>query len=131
MAGRLSGKKIIITAAAQGIGRACVEAYQAEGATVIATDINKEELDTFRYYALYYLHGHSVGGTNPALIEAMAAQAFVIVHDNPFNKSVVSENTFSFKNKEELKLILEDDNLLKQREEIASENLKIHDTFLV
>jgi glycosyltransferase involved in cell wall biosynthesis len=55
----------------------------------------------------------------------MAAQAFVIVHDNPFNKSVVSENTFSFKNKEELKLILEDDNLLKQREEIASENLKI------
>ena len=45
MAGRLSGKKIIRTAAAQGIGRACVEAYQAEGATVIATDINQEKLD--------------------------------------------------------------------------------------
>ena len=45
MAGRLSGKKIIITAAAQGIGRACVEAYQAEGATIIATDINREKLD--------------------------------------------------------------------------------------
>ena len=45
MAGRLSGKKIIITAAAQGIGRACVEAYQAEGATIIATDINQEKLD--------------------------------------------------------------------------------------
>ena len=45
MAGRLSGKKIIITAAAQGIGRACVEAYQAEGAYVIATDINREKLD--------------------------------------------------------------------------------------
>ena len=43
MAGRLSGKKIIITAAAQGIGRACVEAYQAEGANVIATDINQEK----------------------------------------------------------------------------------------
>ena len=45
MAGRLSGKKIIITAAAQGIGRAYVEAYQAEDATVIATDINQEKLD--------------------------------------------------------------------------------------
>ena len=45
MAGRLSGKKIIITAAAQGIGRACVEAFQAEGAYVIATDINQEKLD--------------------------------------------------------------------------------------
>jgi 2-keto-3-deoxy-L-fuconate dehydrogenase len=44
MAGRLSGKKIIITAAAQGIGRACVEAYQAEGANVIATDINQAKL---------------------------------------------------------------------------------------
>ena len=43
--GRLFGKKIIITAAAQGIGRACVEAYQAEGANVIATDINQEKLD--------------------------------------------------------------------------------------
>ena len=46
MVGRLNGKKIIVTAAAQGIGRACVEAYQAEGATVMATDINKEELDS-------------------------------------------------------------------------------------
>ena len=46
MVGRLSGKKIIVTAAAQGIGRACVEAYQTEGATVMATDINKEELDS-------------------------------------------------------------------------------------
>jgi glycosyltransferase involved in cell wall biosynthesis len=55
----------------------------------------------------------------------MAAQAFVIVHDNPFNKSVVSENTLSFNNKEELKLIFEEDSLLKQREEIARENLKI------
>ena len=45
MAGRLSGKKIIITAAAQGTGRAYVEAYQAEDATVIATDINQEKLD--------------------------------------------------------------------------------------
>ena len=44
MAGRLSGKKIMITAAAQGIGRACVEAYQAEGANVIATDINQKKL---------------------------------------------------------------------------------------
>ena len=41
MTGRLDGKKIIVTAAAQGIGRACVEAFQKEGATVIATDINE------------------------------------------------------------------------------------------
>jgi outer membrane receptor protein involved in Fe transport len=40
MAGRLEGKKAIVTAAAQGIGRATAVAMVAEGATVLATDIN-------------------------------------------------------------------------------------------
>ncbi len=40
MATRLSGKTALITAAAQGIGRATAEAYAAEGARVIATDVN-------------------------------------------------------------------------------------------
>jgi 2-keto-3-deoxy-L-fuconate dehydrogenase len=40
MSGRLDGKKVLITAAAQGIGRAIAERFAAEGAGVIATDIN-------------------------------------------------------------------------------------------
>ena len=40
--GRLDGKVSLITAAAQGIGRATVEAFAREGARVIATDINAE-----------------------------------------------------------------------------------------
>ncbi len=40
MAGRLSGKTAIVTSAAQGIGRATVLAMVAEGAKVVATDIN-------------------------------------------------------------------------------------------
>jgi 2-keto-3-deoxy-L-fuconate dehydrogenase len=39
MSGRLNGKKILVTAAAQGIGRAIAERFAAEGATVVATDI--------------------------------------------------------------------------------------------
>jgi 2-dehydro-3-deoxy-L-fuconate 4-dehydrogenase len=46
MSGRLQGKKALITAAAQGIGRATAERFAAEGATVIATDINMEVLGT-------------------------------------------------------------------------------------
>ena len=41
MTNRLSGKTALITAAAQGIGRATVEAFLREGAHVIATDINE------------------------------------------------------------------------------------------
>ncbi len=43
--GRLSGKTVLITAAAQGIGRASALACAAEGANVIATDINQPLLD--------------------------------------------------------------------------------------
>lgn len=42
---RLNGKRAFITAAGQGIGRAIAEAYAAEGATVIATDLNSDALD--------------------------------------------------------------------------------------
>ena len=44
MGNRLAGKTALITAAAQGIGRASVEAYAAEGARVIATDVNAAKL---------------------------------------------------------------------------------------
>src|SRR3954447_26560866 len=44
MTGRLTGKIAIITAAAQGIGRATVELFAREGGRVIATDINEAKL---------------------------------------------------------------------------------------
>ena len=44
MSGRLKGKVAFVTAAGQGIGRAIAEAYVAEGATVIATDLDAAKL---------------------------------------------------------------------------------------
>jgi 2-keto-3-deoxy-L-fuconate dehydrogenase len=41
---RLEGKIVVVTAAAQGIGRACAVAMAAEGATVWATDVNEAAL---------------------------------------------------------------------------------------
>lgn len=42
--GRLEGKTALVTAAAQGIGEATARAFAAEGASVLATDINAEKL---------------------------------------------------------------------------------------
>src|SRR5204863_2941373 len=39
MTGRLEGKRALVTAAAQGIGRATALAFAAEGANVLATDV--------------------------------------------------------------------------------------------
>ena len=44
MAGRLEGKRALVTAAAQGIGRATALAFAAEGANVLATDVNEARL---------------------------------------------------------------------------------------
>jgi len=47
MAGRLTGKTALVTAAAQGIGAAVARAFAAEGARVIATDIDEAKLAAY------------------------------------------------------------------------------------
>lgn len=46
---------------------------------------DQERLGALRFHAAAYLHGHTVGGTNPSLVEAMAAGNAVIAHDNVYN----------------------------------------------
>lgn len=48
MTGRLAGKRAVVTAAAQGIGRATALAFAAEGAKVFATDISAEKLEELK-----------------------------------------------------------------------------------
>lgn len=67
---------------------------------------NKKELDALRHYSLAYFHGHSVGGTNPSLLEAMACHCFIIAHNNEFNKSVLRESALYFFDANEIKNII-------------------------
>ena len=67
---------------------------------------NLEHLNNLRYYSNLYFHGHSVGGTNPSLLEAMASQALIMAHDNDFNKGVLSENAYYFSNADDVKKML-------------------------
>jgi len=53
-------------------------------------------INNLRYYSLLYFHGHSVGGTNPSLLEAMASNALIAAHDNIFNRTVLGEDAFYF-----------------------------------
>ncbi len=66
---RLAGKTAFVTAAAQGIGWATALAFAAEGATVIATDLNEAKLAGI---AGERIQTHRLDATNPAEIAAMA-----------------------------------------------------------
>lgn len=87
---------------------------------------NAGALDNLRHYSLAYFHGHTVGGTNPSLLEAMAAGCFIWAHDNPFNKSVLNENAFYFSSKETIiRLLNEIDRSIEWKEQFVRNNLNL------
>lgn len=64
--------------------------------------IYDDKLRTLRYYCRAYFHGHSVGGTNPSLLEALGCGNIVIAHDNLFNREVVGDSGLYFKTSGEI-----------------------------
>ena len=67
MAQRLQGKLALVTAAGQGIGRAIAQAFAAEGASVVATDLEENKLDGMKSARRRKLDVRST-----AAVEAMA-----------------------------------------------------------
>lgn len=61
-----------------------------------------EKVKNLRYHSRYYIHGHSVGGTNPSLLEAMACSCVIFAHQNPFNKAVLGNDALFFNTKKSL-----------------------------
>lgn len=65
-------------------------------------------LDALRFFASLYIHGHTVGGTNPSLIEALGASQPVLAHDNLFNRWVAGEKAKYFNGVEGCSAALDD-----------------------
>ena len=63
-------------------------------------------VQSLRFHAQAYLHGHTVGGTNPSLVEALGAGNAVIAHDNRFNRWVAGQGHRYFTNENDLDAIL-------------------------
>ncbi|HLH08231.1 MAG TPA: DUF1972 domain-containing protein [Terriglobales bacterium] len=68
----------------------------------VGTVYDKLKLASMRRYCRAYIHGHSVGGTNPSLLEAMACGNVVLAHDNIFNREVLGDSGLFFQSSQEL-----------------------------
>ncbi len=58
-------------------------------------------VQSLRFHARLYIHGHQVGGTNPSLVEALGAGSAILAHDNPFNRWVAGPGNHYFTDAEE------------------------------
>lgn len=85
-------------------------------------------LNNLRAFSNLYFHGHTVGGTNPSLLEAMSSDCLICAHNNEFNSHILGPDAYYFENIEEVKSLLETksksfqglDKIEKNRHKIAS-----------
>lgn len=87
-------------------GRYLQQKYPTTKVKFIGAVYDKIALDSIRHYSALYFHGHSVGGTNPSLLEAMACGCSIVAHDNIFNRSILQQDAFYFASADELNKII-------------------------
>ena len=88
---------------------------------------DQHALNNLRYYSARYFHGHSVGGTNPSLLEAMACQCNIAAHNNIFNKAVLQNGADYFSSAGEVATIISgqlDSHLVDKRKQFNIEKIR-------
>jgi len=95
-----------------------VKAAASEEVVFPGAIYNPASVQALRAHAKLYIHGHTVGGTNPSLVEAMGAGNAVLAHDNPFNRWVARDGARYFAGTvqcaQQLDQLLQDDALLER-----------------
>ncbi len=74
-------------------------------------------LYVFRRNAKYYVHGHSAGGTNPSLVEAMFFARPILAFDVVYNRETTHGQAYYWRNEQELSELL-------MRENLSGESMK-------
>lgn len=88
-------------------GKQLKEKYHSGAIIFLGAIYDLNVLDSLRFYSNLYFHGHSVGGTNPSLLEAMSSNALIVANNNIFNRSVLEEDAFYFTNENDVANLLD------------------------
>ncbi len=82
-----------------------------------------EMLNSLRRNSHLYFHGHTVGGTNPSLLEAMSSYALIFAHNNNFNKAILENDAFYFNCDKCITSLLNKESI-SERESFVSNNIE-------
>jgi glycosyltransferase involved in cell wall biosynthesis len=80
--------------------------FQHAGIQFAGSIYDQHTLNNLRYHSARYFHGHSVGGTNPSLLEAMACRCNIAAHNNVFNKTVLQNGADYFSSDQDVAEII-------------------------
>jgi len=108
-------KFVVIGNTGNGFGKHLVAKYKNNHRVIFRGAIfDEEKVQTLTAYCSLYFHGHSVGGTNPSLLDAMAAKVPLAAHDNPFNISVLRYNAVLFGNASHVRDLINANNFVNK-----------------
>jgi glycosyltransferase involved in cell wall biosynthesis len=103
---------VVIGNTANRYGRFLKAKYKSDGRIVfLGALFNEIKVQTLTVYCKLYFHGHSVGGTNPSLLDAMAAKAPIAIHNNAFNDAIIKGNALCFDNARDVSKIIHENHL--------------------
>lgn len=83
---------------------------------LVEPNYDRKIITYFRENAVAYIHGHSVGGTNPSLVESIGAYRPIFSFDVSFNRYTLFNTSYYWKNEEQLRNLL---SVPEERLEIA------------
>jgi len=85
---------------------------------------------SLKYFSHLYFHGHSVGGTNPSLLEAMGSCALIAAHHNEFNHAVLQKDAYYFETANDVEYLIESVKRNEKEKEMVKNNFsKIEHTY--
>jgi glycosyltransferase involved in cell wall biosynthesis len=77
-----------------------------------------EHIKELHCHSYAYIHGHMMGGTNPALLKALGFGNCILAHDNPFNAEVLAGHGLLFRDANDL---AEKIQLIEEHPEVAED----------
>ncbi len=107
-------------------GKYLMKTYGGFNVIFAGSIYEQDVLNNLRYFSALYFHGHSAGGTNPSLLEAMACGCNIAAHDNIFNRSVLGDEAYYFSSVEDIKNMINsstDKGVIERRKELNLEKI--------
>jgi glycosyltransferase involved in cell wall biosynthesis len=103
---------VVIGNTANRYGKSLKAKYKSDSRIIfLGALFNEIKVQTLTVFCKLYFHGHSVGGTNPSLLDAMAAKAPIAIHNNVFNDAIIKENALRFNDANDVFEIIQSNHL--------------------